>query len=55
MVLKWAAFAGLAAILRGYVELNYWQTAAGVFAVYLATGGWRFTWVVIRTLPRDIR
>ncbi|PIK45237.1 putative long-chain fatty acid transport protein 4-like [Apostichopus japonicus] len=51
MVLKWAAFAGLAAILRGYVELNYWQTAAGVFAVYLATGGWKFTWVVIRTLP----
>lgn len=55
MVLKWAAFAGLAAVLRGYLGLSNLQTAAGVFAVYLATGGWKFAWVVIKTLPRDVR
>lgn len=55
MVLKWAAFAGLAAVLRGYLGLPYWQTAAGVFAAYLATGGWRFALVVIKTFPRDAR
>ncbi|XP_072015110.1 long-chain fatty acid transport protein 1-like [Amphiura filiformis] len=53
-MLKLTLFAALAAILSAY-GLVWTQVFIAVFAVYFVTGGWRYTWVVIRTLPRDVQ
>lgn len=49
-----ALFVALVAYLRGYAGVDWSLVAVAVFAVYLFTGGWQFTWVFIRTLPRDL-
>jgi len=35
--------------------LSFLPSLAAAFGLYLATGGWRFTKVVLKTLPRDAR
>lgn len=54
-VLKCGAFFALGCFLSYYLGLSCTVTTLVVFGVYLATGGWRFTWVVINTLPRDLK
>ncbi|XP_060078888.1 long-chain fatty acid transport protein 1-like [Ylistrum balloti] len=55
VLVKCAAFFGLGAALSYGIGLSCTLTTLLVFGVYLVTGGWRFTWVVINTLPRDLR
>ena len=54
-MLKLGLFGGLAAILRGYFELEWRTVGVAVVTVYLATGGWRFAKILVRTLPRDLK
>jgi NhaP-type Na+/H+ and K+/H+ antiporter len=35
--------------------LTFGGTILAVFAAYLVTGGWRFTKVILLTIPRDLR
>ncbi|KAJ8299889.1 hypothetical protein KUTeg_021408 [Tegillarca granosa] len=53
--LKCAAFFALGAFLSWYLGWSCLVTTLTVFIVYLVTGGWKFTWVVLNTLKRDIR
>jgi len=55
MLLKCAAFLVLGIFLSYYLSFSCALTTGIVFAVYLLTGGLKFTWVVLNTLPRDIR
>lgn len=53
-MLKSAAFGGLALVLlwQGWSVL---MTVLITLLAYLATGGWAFAKIVVRTLPRDLR
>lgn len=55
LVLKLVGFFLLGVFLSYYIGLSCTVTTIAVFAVYLATGGWKFMKVVIVTLPRDLR
>ncbi|XP_033643640.1 long-chain fatty acid transport protein 4-like [Asterias rubens] len=55
VMLKLGVFGGLAAVLRGYFAFEWHTVGAAVAVAYLATGGWRFAKVIVRTLPRDLR
>ncbi len=55
VMLKLGLFGGLAAVLRGYFAFEWHTVGAAVVVAYLATGGWRFTKVIVRTFPRDFR
>ncbi|KAK6194722.1 hypothetical protein SNE40_000300 [Patella caerulea] len=54
-LLKLGAFIALGIFLSLYVGVACLPTIAVVFTIYLVTGGWRFTLIVIKTLPRDFR
>ncbi|XP_045194546.2 long-chain fatty acid transport protein 4-like [Mercenaria mercenaria] len=53
--LKLVSFFMLGVFFSYYLGLSCLLTTLAVFGVYLATGGWRFMKVVIKTLPRDLR
>lgn len=55
MLLKGVLFGFVGAGLWLGLELPLSLVAIGLFGLYLVTGGWRFTWVILRTLPRDLR
>ena len=55
MALKALAFLGLGVSLKLFLGVGVFLSIALVFAAYLATGGWRFAYVVVKTLPRDMR
>lgn len=55
VVAKLVAHFLIGIVLYYYVGLSCTLTTLAVFGVYLVTGGWRFTTVVIKTLPRDLR
>jgi solute carrier family 27 fatty acid transporter 1/4 len=52
---KAVLFAVLWALLYWFSSLGIGLSLLAVFALYLVTGGWRFTRVVLLTLPRDFR
>jgi len=52
---KFLAFATIGLILYGYFALGFFCSLLAVFALYCATGGWKFVKVVILTVPRDLR
>lgn len=55
MLLKVGAFSALTAVLWRYTQLSWYSVFGSVFAAYLATGGWKFARVVVRTFARDAR
>ncbi|KAL8558160.1 hypothetical protein ACOMHN_035465 [Nucella lapillus] len=52
---KTALFLALGVVFKVIFGMGTLLAILAVFAVYLATGGWRFAYVVVRTLPRDVR
>lgn len=54
-LLKCGVFFALGSFLSYYLGLSCALTTLIVFLVYLVTGGWRFTWVVINTFSRDMK
>lgn len=55
VLLKCAAAFALGACLSWYLGWSCLVTTLTVFVVYLVTGGWKFTWVVLNTFKRDFR
>ena len=55
MLMKTVAFSILTSVLWRYTQLSWYSVFGSVFAGYLATGGWRFAQVVVRTFARDAR
>jgi len=55
MLMKAGAFSALTAVLWRYTYLSWYSVLGSVFAAYLATGGWKFARVVVRTFGRDAR
>ena len=55
MWLKCLLFFALGVSLKLFFGFGTLLSSAAVFAVYLVTGGWRFAYVVVKTLPRDAR
>ena len=49
------ALSALTAVLWRYTQLSWYSIVGSVCAAYLATGGWRFARIVIRTFARDAR
>lgn len=54
-LVKCGVFFGLGAILSYGFGFSCQITTLLIIATYLATGGWKFIWVVINTLPRDAK
>jgi hypothetical protein len=52
---KFACFLILGVFLKLVLELGTLLTLLAVFAVYLATGGWKFAYVVVKTFKRDCK
>ncbi|KAK7095529.1 long-chain fatty acid transport protein 1-like [Littorina saxatilis] len=55
MWLKVLIFLALGVSLRVFLGVGTLLAVAATFLVYLATGGWKFAVVVVKTLPRDVR
>jgi solute carrier family 27 fatty acid transporter 1/4 len=55
MALKPYIFLILGILIYFVAGLTFGGTILAVFAVYLITGGWRFTKIILLTLPRDMR
>ncbi|CAC5411588.1 SLC27A1_4 [Mytilus coruscus] len=54
-LVKCGVFFTLGAILSFGLGFSCKITTLLIIATYLATGGWKFIWVVINTLPRDAK
>ncbi|XP_052095363.1 long-chain fatty acid transport protein 4-like [Mytilus californianus] len=54
-LVKCGVFFTLGAILSFGLGFSCQITTLLIIATYLATGGWKFIWVVINTLPRDAK
>lgn len=52
---KWLFLIAVGVFLKLVFALGTLVTLAVVFIIYLATGGWRFAYVVLKTLPRDAK
>lgn len=55
MWLKGLSFLALGVSLKLLLGFGILFSSAVVLVVYLVTGGWRFAYVVVKTLPRDAR
>ena len=55
MATKGIVFGLLAAVLWLYFDFSFFLTLLTVFAVYLATGGYKFAHVFANTIKRDLR
>lgn len=54
-MLRLAAFAAVLLFLRVTLELSWIQAIPALFIFYLASGGWEFFLIFLKTLPRDVR
>ncbi|NXV55772.1 S27A4 protein, partial [Molothrus ater] len=52
-MLRLAAFAAVLLFLRVTLELSWIQAIPALFIFYLASGGWEFFLIFLKTLPRD--
>ena len=55
MELKTSLFLIFALVLKFYFGFTTLEVILTVIVIYLATGGWKFTWIIIKTLPRDMK
>ncbi|XP_012936186.1 long-chain fatty acid transport protein 4 [Aplysia californica] len=55
MLAKLSLFIALGSVFYTFFNMGLWMTLGALFAVYLATGGWKFMRIVVLTLPRDLR
>uniref|UniRef100_A0A8C0VWT2 Very long-chain fatty acid transport protein n=1 Tax=Cyanistes caeruleus TaxID=156563 RepID=A0A8C0VWT2_CYACU len=53
-MLRLAAFAAVLLFFRVTLELSWAQAIPALFVFYLASGGWDFFLIFLKTLPRDI-
>lgn len=54
MYMKLAAFSGLGVFLVRYGDFSVSLAGLGVLGAYVATGGWRYIWVICNTFGRDL-
>jgi hypothetical protein len=54
-LVKCVGFFAVGVILSYGLDFSCSLTTFIVALTYLATGGWSFVWIVINTLPRDIK
>lgn len=54
-LLKCAVFFTLGVVLSYGLGFSCALTTFLVAVIYLVTGGWKFVWIVINTLPRDVK
>ncbi|KAK3088224.1 hypothetical protein FSP39_016340 [Pinctada imbricata] len=54
-ILKWSVLLSLWAMLAFYLGFSLMLSTLVVLGLYLATGGYKFAWIVINTLPRDLK